>query len=703
MIGIGLKDDGYEDDDDAPQVRITSPIDTAPPSGRQRVCVLHDRRAVEPFGGSSVQTGEGCLAALCAALASRSVEAVCVAVNTESLGTQHLPSGHFDAAVVAFSPIQPRSWTQVNESIDACLPLPRLSIAVCALHVPLLASPAVHLAHQKADTPVITSAAVRRFVQAKSASLERAGLGRSLQAFALSQIPTITLDGTATSAEIQRLDATTLDDLSAWIDTVVEKRADVRGGSSQFEMTWSQQIALGQSHFEERAQLVEWFTVEHDEHSDDQIDSARRPLYVNRRTGEMQWTMPDSWVHSALQRSDVDMYRTVFAATEAMERKYLLRKGISAQETQRQADRTSAGAAKATAFVPMSERPGTRSVRAGRVQQLKNECHALREIIQRLSEQAAARSSAKAALEAELEQLKQDDAHITSESVECDIARAHARGRELEAAVEEQRRKQGECDMWNANRQALTSEYVAQWKANQAERQRIKAIRAEAQELQQVRAARHRDRVDVLDRKLARLRERIDDAHTQRQMQLHSELPRLRREILEASRLLDWASLMHRHRPEFVRRQKNSGHAPPIGYRVLELEMAPSLTRVAKALDRLNGLVANDFADAFEVNLQTRSDAITHRITTHAASMRSLAVLNTMTPAEPSDAVLLRIVWTDAAAAELMAGEDCQRLSLETEASSSWARLYFTFLRRVLVYSQKSSDAAATKLSLFAT
>jgi hypothetical protein len=83
--------------------------------------------------------------------------------------------------------------------------------------------------------------------------------------------------------------------------------------------------------------------------------------------------------------------------------------------------------------------------------------------------------------------------------------------------------------------------------------------------------------------------------------------------------------------------------------------------------------------------------------------MRSLAVLNTMTPAEPSDAVLLRIVWTDAAAAELMAGEDCQRLSLETEASSSWARLYSTFLRRVLVYSQKSSDAAATKLSLFAT
>jgi hypothetical protein len=199
------------------------------------------------------------------------VEAVCVAVSTESLGTQHLPSGHFDAAVVAFSAIQPRSWTQVNESIDACLPLPRLSIAVCALHVPLLASPAVHLAHQKADTPVITSAAVRRFVQAKSASLERAGLGRSLQAFALSQIPTITLDGTATSAEIQRLDATTLDDLSAWIDTVVEKRADVRGGSSQFEMTWSQQIALGQSHFEDRAQLVEWFTVEHDEHPDDQL------------------------------------------------------------------------------------------------------------------------------------------------------------------------------------------------------------------------------------------------------------------------------------------------------------------------------------------------------------------------------------------------------------------------------------------------
>jgi hypothetical protein len=54
MIGIGLKDDGYEDDDhDSPQVRITSPIDTAPPSGRRRVCVLHDRRAVEPFGGGS--------------------------------------------------------------------------------------------------------------------------------------------------------------------------------------------------------------------------------------------------------------------------------------------------------------------------------------------------------------------------------------------------------------------------------------------------------------------------------------------------------------------------------------------------------------------------------------------------------------------------------------------------------------------------
>jgi hypothetical protein len=725
-----------------------------------RIAVLYDQRArlwspdVSP---QSPATAAAAIPAAAAAIRDALTAAgwLPVLVDTTAWQLQSnlaagglLPPGQFHAIVIIFSVVQPRAFVAVNDLLGAVLHIPQLHCALAAVHVHMLPNATVAAAHIDASIPQLSCADVRRFVVAKSASLDRVRLARQMMAFVFGLSDETELQPQDSSAipgvggaTMGHVDARSLSQLTEWLSRVTESthaslRSPVRPaaiadstGWNAAAAAWGDLTLIGQMREDQNANVPRWLAVQipgappapttgsgSQWPALDGIGGAARELaiaasggedhrmlYVDRGTGATTWTMPEEFVLRSLEAT-VPAFASVRRGTADMSRAYLLTKAVATQQAVLEQEARNVAASQATSAA-VRARSASRTfhrattARGGKLQQLKNHCHGLREEARDLERTGLARRSEIAALEAEIAAVK--DGVLQGEAadlaaVDKDIAAARQKLQTLETCRSEHERQKAELDQWAVERAALTTAYIAAWKANQATRQRVKMAIAETELVRDEHKRVAVERLEPLDCRIANLTARTERLEDECAELRGARTMQIREDIIKDKQLLDDTHMWHRLWPHAVRHVQGA----PSAWRVCYIELRPAIAQLERSCDAyamaLRSLVqaGSREAGSFETR---RKQACALQAEMRAEFTRFKATQDAMRWS--NDVLVAQLVEADMKLAAVMSTEGLDRLVIEEAFAANHISAYLAFAEVVHSAAVVALRQAAQKLN----